>query len=32
MLRGSGLFGDDLPVAENADRQTRLLALLGRRD
>jgi uncharacterized protein (TIGR03086 family) len=31
MLRGSGMFGEDLPVADGADDQTRLLALLGRR-
>ena len=31
MVRGSGVFGDDLPVADDADDQTKLLALLGRR-
>jgi uncharacterized protein (TIGR03086 family) len=31
MARGSGAFGDDLPVSSDADPQTRLLALLGRR-
>lgn len=31
MLRASGMFGDDVEVPEGADRQTELLALLGRR-
>jgi uncharacterized protein (TIGR03086 family) len=31
MLRGSGMFGADIPVPDQADRQTRLLAALGRR-
>ncbi len=30
-FRAAGVFGDDLPVGEDADRQTRLLALVGRR-
>ena len=30
MIRASGLFGEDLPVEDDADVQTRLLALLGR--
>ncbi|MBM3939836.1 MAG: TIGR03086 family protein [SAR202 cluster bacterium] len=30
-LRASGMFGGDVPVAVNADTQTKLLALLGRR-
>ena len=30
MIRASGLFGDDVPVSEDADVQTKLLALLGR--
>lgn len=30
-LRASGVFGDHLAVADDADQQTRLLALLGRR-
>ena len=29
-LRASGVFGSDVPVAPDADLQTRLLALLGR--
>jgi uncharacterized protein (TIGR03086 family) len=29
-LRGSGMFGSDIEVAPDADRQTALLALLGR--
>ena len=31
LLRGSGMFGDDVDLPEGADSQTRLLALLGRR-
>ena len=31
MLRASGMFGTDLPVPADADAQTRLLAVLGRR-
>jgi uncharacterized protein (TIGR03086 family) len=31
MVRGSGVFGDAVDVAADADPQTRLLALLGRR-
>src|SRR5690606_22692725 len=31
MLRASGMFGGDVEVADDADLQTRLLALLGRR-
>ena len=30
-FRAAGVFGDDLPVPPDADPQTRLLALLGRR-
>ena len=30
-FRSAGVFGDDLPVGTNADPQTRLLALVGRR-
>lgn len=30
-FRNSGVFGDDLPVSGDADEQTRLLAMLGRR-
>ena len=30
-FRGAGVFGDDLPVAEDADQQIKLLALVGRR-
>ena len=30
-FRAAGVFGDDLPVAEDADQQTKLLALVGRR-
>ena len=30
-FRAAGVFGDDLPVAEGADQQTKLLALVGRR-
>jgi uncharacterized protein (TIGR03086 family) len=30
-FRGAGVFGDDLPVTQGADQQTKLLALLGRR-
>jgi uncharacterized protein (TIGR03086 family) len=30
-FRAAGVFGDDLSVAEEADQQTRLLALAGRR-
>ena len=29
-FRSAGVFGEDLPVAPNADSQTRLLALVGR--
>jgi uncharacterized protein (TIGR03086 family) len=32
MLAGSGVFGSRLDVAEGANRQTQLLAMLGRRD
>jgi uncharacterized protein (TIGR03086 family) len=31
MARDSGVFGDDLPVSADANTQTRLLALVGRR-
>jgi uncharacterized protein (TIGR03086 family) len=31
MARSSGVYGDDLAVSPDADQQTRLLALLGRR-
>jgi uncharacterized protein (TIGR03086 family) len=31
LLRGSGAFGDEVTVPAGADRQTRLLATLGRR-
>jgi uncharacterized protein (TIGR03086 family) len=31
-LRGSGMFGTDVEVPPDADPQTRLLAMLGRRD
>jgi uncharacterized protein (TIGR03086 family) len=31
MVRASGVFGDDVPVADDADDATRLLGLLGRR-
>jgi uncharacterized protein (TIGR03086 family) len=31
MLRASGVFGEPVAVADDADQQTRLLALLGRR-
>jgi uncharacterized protein (TIGR03086 family) len=31
MIRGSGMFGDKVEVAADADPQTRLLALMGRR-
>ena len=30
-FRAAGVFGDDLPVAADADQQTKLLALVGRR-
>lgn len=30
-FRAAGVFGDDLPVPDDADQQTRLLALVGRR-
>lgn len=30
-FRAAGVFGDDLPVADDADQQTKLLALVGRR-
>jgi len=29
-FRGAGVFGEDLPVAPDADPQVRLLALVGR--
>ncbi len=31
LLRASGMFGDEVPVAGDADEQTKLLAVLGRR-
>jgi hypothetical protein len=31
MLRQSGMFGEHLPVPDDADDQVRLLALVGRR-
>jgi uncharacterized protein (TIGR03086 family) len=31
MARSSGVYGDDLPVSPDADQQTRLLAIVGRR-
>jgi uncharacterized protein (TIGR03086 family) len=31
LLKGSGAFGTEVPVPDDADSQTRLLALLGRR-
>jgi uncharacterized protein (TIGR03086 family) len=31
LVRASGMFGDDVPVAPDSDVQTRLLGLLGRR-
>jgi uncharacterized protein (TIGR03086 family) len=31
MVRASGVFGDDVPVGDDADDATRLLGLLGRR-
>lgn len=31
MVRASGVFGDEVAVADDADRQTKALALLGRR-
>lgn len=31
ILRGSGAFGDEVPVPDGADTQTRLLALMGRK-
>ena len=31
MARSTGVYGDDLPVSPNADQQTRLLAIVGRR-
>jgi len=31
LLRGSGMFGDELDVPDDADPQTKLLAVLGRR-
>ena len=31
MARNSGVYGDDLSVSPDADKQTRLLALVGRR-
>ena len=31
LLRGSGMFGDQIDVADDADSQTKLLAVLGRR-
>lgn len=30
LLKGSGMFGTELPVADDADPQTKLLAVLGR--
>jgi hypothetical protein len=30
-FRAAGVFGDDLPVTGDADQQTKLLALVGRR-
>jgi uncharacterized protein (TIGR03086 family) len=30
-FREAGVFGDDLPVPDDADQQTKLLALVGRR-
>jgi uncharacterized protein (TIGR03086 family) len=30
-FRGAGVFGEELPVGQDADAQTRLLALVGRR-
>jgi uncharacterized protein (TIGR03086 family) len=30
-FRGAGVFGEDLPVTDDADQQTKLLALVGRR-
>jgi uncharacterized protein (TIGR03086 family) len=30
-FRSAGVFGDDLPVTDGADQQTKLLALVGRR-
>ena len=31
LLKGSGMFGGDVPVSDDADSQTKLLATLGRR-
>jgi uncharacterized protein (TIGR03086 family) len=31
MVRGSGVFGEEVPVDAGVDRQTKLLAILGRR-
>ena len=31
LLRGSGMFGDNIDVPDDADSQTKLLAVLGRR-
>jgi hypothetical protein len=31
MIKGTGAFGTDVPVSADADRQTTLLAALGRR-
>ena len=31
MARSTGVYGDDLPVSPDADQQTKLLALVGRR-
>jgi uncharacterized protein (TIGR03086 family) len=31
LLKGSGMFGSEVAVADDADNQTKLLALLGRR-
>jgi hypothetical protein len=31
MARGTGVYGDDLTVSPDADQQTKLLALVGRR-
>ena len=31
LARSTGVYGDDLPVSPDADQQTKLLALVGRR-